>query len=129
MAIVERIVQLVTTLVLAARALVVAAPPALPVVAATPTTSCCTAPAVPDHNLLSCIAYWESRNGADPRAADNIYQFEPATFNAVATRLGRLDLVGRPPGTASRADQDALATALLADRGLQPWPTPQRRCS
>ncbi|MEM7092662.1 MAG: transglycosylase family protein [Actinomycetota bacterium] len=50
------------------------------------------------------------------------YQFSRATWDGVATSIGRPDLVGVPPSAASPADQDQMALALYAQRGAQPWP-------
>lgn len=50
------------------------------------------------------------------------YQFDQPTWDGVVRRLGRRDLVGVPPASASPADQDLAAAELYAERGAQPWP-------
>ncbi len=49
------------------------------------------------------------------------YQFDQSTWNSVADSIGRSDLVGVDPASATPADQDTLATALYKMRGNQPW--------
>ena len=49
------------------------------------------------------------------------YQFDQSTWNSVADSIGRADLVGVDPASATPADQDTLATALYQMRGNQPW--------
>ena len=49
------------------------------------------------------------------------YQFDQSTWDSVAGSIGRSDLVGVDPATATPADQDTLATALYQMRGNQPW--------
>jgi hypothetical protein len=45
----------------------------------------------------------------------------PGTWNGIAGAVGRGDLVGVDPATASPADQDAMAAALYAQSGSSPW--------
>ena len=49
------------------------------------------------------------------------YQFDRGTWNSVAGRHNPA-LVGQDPAAAAPADQDALASALMAERGSSPWP-------
>ena len=49
------------------------------------------------------------------------YQFAQSTWDSVASRSGRGDLVGVRPNLASPADQDAIAFATLAISGRSPW--------
>jgi hypothetical protein len=49
------------------------------------------------------------------------YQFDQSTWNSVADSIGRGDLVGASPASASASDQDTLAAALYRMRGNQPW--------
>jgi hypothetical protein len=49
------------------------------------------------------------------------YQFDQTTWNSVAESIGRGDLVGMNPASATASDQDTLATALYEMRGNQPW--------
>lgn len=50
------------------------------------------------------------------------YQFLPSTWDSIANRNGRQDLVGVFPSLAQPADQDAMAQALYALQGASPWP-------
>jgi len=50
------------------------------------------------------------------------YQFTLGTWDSVANRIGRTDLVGVLPSAAAPGDQGIMAKALYADRGWQPWP-------
>jgi resuscitation-promoting factor RpfB len=50
------------------------------------------------------------------------YQFLQETWDWVAGRAGRSDLVGVSPETAAPADQDAMARALWQARGPGQWP-------
>ena len=81
---------------------------------------------VPSAAALARLAKCESTN--NPRAVSKsgkyrgLYQFHQGTWNGVAKRAGRPDLVGVSPDHASPADQDAMARALFAERGSQPWP-------
>ena len=49
------------------------------------------------------------------------FQFGQSTWNLAAQAAGLPGLVGVPPNTASRADQDTVAVALYALDGQQPW--------
>lgn len=78
---------------------------------------------------LACIRQWETGGGV-PGAADytsrsgphgGAYQFDQGTWESVGGTGA--------PEDASPAEQDARAERLLAERGLQPWPTPSRRCA
>jgi len=75
--------------------------------------------------VLSCIKHRESRGqyGAvnSSSGAAGAYQFMPSTWNNNARSAGRPDLVGVNPANASPADQDAMASHLLATQGLGPW--------
>ncbi|MCB9389334.1 MAG: transglycosylase family protein [Acidimicrobiia bacterium] len=55
------------------------------------------------------------------------YQFDRTTWNSVAARHNPA-YVGVDPAAAPAAVQDQLAAALISERGLSPWPTPNRRC-
>ncbi len=50
------------------------------------------------------------------------YQFWIPTWDDLAARHDRPDLVGVPPNEASEADQDQMAFWLWEERGPQPWP-------
>lgn len=75
--------------------------------------------------LLACIRKIES--GGDYHAVSasgtyrGAYQFDQPTWQSVG---GHGD-----PAAASPVAQDAAAARLLTRRGLQPWPTPARRCA
>lgn len=49
------------------------------------------------------------------------YQIYQGGWDVYAARMGRDDLVGIPPHTASPADQDAVALAMYNDLGTRPW--------
>ena len=49
------------------------------------------------------------------------YQFDRQTWNGVAQRHNPA-LVGQDPAAAAPADQDAMASALMSERGTSPWP-------
>lgn len=74
--------------------------------------------------LLACIRSYEQ--GADGYATDTgngyagAYQFDRQTWQSVGGSGN--------PADASPAEQDARAWALYEQRGLSPWPTPNRRC-
>ncbi len=62
-------------------------------------------------------------DAVNPAGYYGAYQFNQGTWDSVAKSSGRNDLVGVNPAKASPADQDAMAFALYASRGAQPWPT------
>jgi peptidoglycan hydrolase CwlO-like protein len=72
-----------------------------------------------------CTFSHESGGDYSIVSPDGVYygawQFDISTWNSVAARIGRNDLVGVLPSQASPADQDAVAYALWLDRGNQPW--------
>jgi hypothetical protein len=73
---------------------------------------------------LACVRQKESGNRYSINTGNGYYgayQFLPSTWNATAQRAGRPDLVGVLPSNASPADQDAMAQALYATNGRQPW--------
>ena len=49
------------------------------------------------------------------------YQFLRSTWNNVARRAGRFDLVGVDPAAAAPADQDVIAWILFQWQGRAPW--------
>lgn len=96
----------------------------------TPTTVAPPPPPPPiisgsDTAFLACVRARES--GGDYRIVDRsgnymgAYQFAQSTWDNVASRAGRGDLVGVRPNLASPADQDAIALATLALAGRSPW--------
>ena len=83
-------------------------------------------------DVLACIRRYES--GGDYSAVSaaghaGAYQFERRTWAGAVTRAGYAEWADRPANEAPPAVQDAAAAQLLAERGLQPWPTPSRRCA
>lgn len=74
---------------------------------------------------LRCIRHFESRGRYAAVNASGrhrgAYQFDLPTWRSVGG-------VGDPV-EASIAEQDLRAALLLRRRGLQPWPTPARRCA
>ena len=52
---------------------------------------------------------------------EGAYQFDQTTWNSVAGSIGRGDLMGVNPASASPTDQDTLAAALYQMRGNEPW--------
>ncbi len=89
----------------------------------------------PDAGIGSGDAVWDTfrectfahESGGNYRivSPDGLYygawQFAIGTWNAVAARMGRDDLVGVLPSQASPADQDAVAHALWLESGNRPW--------
>lgn len=96
----------------------------------TPTTVAPPPPPPPivsgsDAAFLACVRARES--GGNYGIVDGsgnymgAYQFAQSTWDSVASRAGRRDLVGVRPNLASPADQDAIALATLAIAGRSPW--------
>jgi hypothetical protein len=83
----------------------------------------------PYHNdpFLTCIRQFESggRYGVDSPGGlyHGAYQFHQITWNDTAWHIGRTDLVGVDPHTASVATQDDMAWALYQWRGKGQWPS------
>jgi hypothetical protein len=77
------------------------------------------------NSYLQCVVQAESGGNYGAVSPDGMYmgafQFTQATWNFAAQAAGRPDLVGVPPNLASKADQDAVAVALYALDGEQPW--------
>ena len=94
------------------------------VVSAAPSTGTCAGALA---CFLACTRAHESDTAGGYQAVSpdgvyhGAYQFDQGTWNSVAGSVGRADLVGVDPATASSADQDTLATALYEMRGNQPW--------
>ena len=82
--------------------------------------------------LLACIRSYEQ--GVDGYATNTgnghygSYQFTQGTWDGVVERAGYPEWAGRRASEAPPAVQDAAAAQLLSERGLQPWPTPERLC-
>jgi hypothetical protein len=79
-----------------------------------------------DDPFLTCVRQWESGNrywiDSPGGLYHGAYQFHQLTWDATAQRVGRFDLVGVDPHTASAAAQDDLAWALYQWQGTSPWP-------
>lgn len=86
------------------------------------------APSLPP--FLVCVVQAES--GGDYQAVSptgqymGAFQFSQSTWNYAAQLAGMPGLIGVAPDTAPVADQDALAIALYAADGEQPWYDPCR---
>jgi hypothetical protein len=78
-----------------------------------------------EQTLLACVRQHESRQRYEAVSSNQryygAYQFDRETWDGVARRAGRDDLLGILPSQASPAEQDAMALALLRSRGLAPW--------
>ena len=77
-------------------------------------------------DFLSCVKQRESSgdytvHNYQGSGASGAYQMMPGTWNSIAGSVGRDDLVGLDPAAASPQDQDAMASALYAQRGAGPW--------
>jgi len=90
-----------------------------------PVASSGTDPAL--NSFLQCVVQHESGGDYQIVSANGEYmgafQFSQSTWNVAARLAGRPDLVGVPPNTASKADQDTLAVALYAADGSSPGTT------
>ena len=75
--------------------------------------------------FLQCVVQAESGGDYQAVSPDGLYrgafQFSQPTWDTAAQAAGRPDLVGVPPNTASKADQDTVAVALFALDGQRPW--------
>ncbi len=100
-----------------------------------------TEPAEPEPNdaewwgrerLLNCIRSYEQGAAGYATETGNghhgAYQFTQSTWDGVVARAGYPEWVGRRAGDAPSWVQDDAAWLLVQERGLQPWPTPQRLC-
>lgn len=64
----------------------------------------------------------QNPRGCSGRGCWGAWQFDPRTWDGVARRMGRSDLVGVRPDLASPADQDAVARAAWANgAGCAHW--------
>jgi septal ring factor EnvC (AmiA/AmiB activator) len=77
------------------------------------------------NKFLLCVRYDESRGNYQAVSPNGLYrgafQFSQPTWNYAAQAAGRPDLVGVPPNTASRAEQDTVAVTLYSLDGERPW--------
>ena len=73
--------------------------------------------------LLACIRRIESGDDYSTDTGNGYkgaYQFTDSSWQA--------NFGDRSPAEVTPAEQDALALNYIARRGLQPWPTPSRKC-
>lgn len=106
--------------------------------AAAPTSTSAAAPAggggatldPPLPPFLQCVVQAESGGNYGAVSPDGQYmgafQFSQSTWDLAAQDAGLPGLVGVPPNTASKADQDTLAVTLYDLDGEQPWYDPCR---
>jgi hypothetical protein len=86
-----------------------------------------TSAAVSSHHndpFLVCTRARESNGNygaVSPAGYYGAYQFAPTTWNATASHVGRLRLIGVLPSHASVYDQDEMAWALYQWQGKGPW--------
>jgi hypothetical protein len=82
-------------------------------------------PTASESTFLACVRQRESHGDysvVDPTGTYmGAYQIYQGGWDAVARSLGRTDLVGVRPNTASPADQDAIALQMLRMYGRSPW--------
>ncbi len=84
-------------------------------------------PGASNSAFLACTRAHESDSagGYAARSSDGLYhgayQFLQSTWDNVARRSGRFDLVGRDPATVAPVDQDQLALNLYHWSGAGPW--------
>lgn len=106
----------------------VTTPAATPATTRPPTTTPPPPPPIvsgSDAEFLACVRARES--GGNYGIVDasgsymGAYQFSQSTWDAIAGRVGRDDLVGVRPNLAAPGDQDAIALATLAITGRSPW--------
>jgi hypothetical protein len=99
-----------------------ASPPVAPPTA-TATGGATTDPVL--NAFLQCVVQAESGGDYGAVSPDGLYmgafQFSQPTWNLAAQAAGLPGLVGVPPNTTSKADQDTVAVALYALDGEQPW--------
>jgi peptidoglycan hydrolase CwlO-like protein len=100
-----------------------AAPPTSSAAPPTSSGGATTDPAL--NPFLTCVVQAESGGNYGAVSPNGLYmgafQFSQATWNYAAQAAGLPGLVGVPPNTASKADQDTVAVALYALDGEQPW--------
>lgn len=80
--------------------------------------------------LLACIRLYEgSYTTATGNGYYGAYQFDLRTWRGAVTRAGHGEWADRLPSDAPPSVQDSAALQLLSERGLQPWPTPAKKCA
>jgi hypothetical protein len=77
------------------------------------------------NSFLQCVVQAESGGNYGAVSPNGLYmgafQFSQSTWNSAAAAAGLSSLVGVAPNLASKPDQDAVAVALFALDGQQPW--------
>lgn len=74
-----------------------------------------------DDNVLACIRSYEGDYDSDTgNGYYGAYQFDLDTWESVGGRGN--------PAHAGKEEQDMRAWKLYEERGLQPWPTPEKMC-
>ena len=77
------------------------------------------------NSFLQCVVQAESSGNYAAVSPNGLYmgafQFSQSTWNVGARAAGLTNLVGVPPNQASKPEQDAVAVALYALDGHQPW--------
>lgn len=80
--------------------------------------------------LLTCIRSYEgwytTNTGNGHYGA---YQWQRSTWAGAISRAGYPLLATALPSNVNAKYQDLAALQLFRERGLQPWPTPARRCA
>ena len=77
--------------------------------------------------FLECTRQYESKHAGGYQAVSRggqyrgAYQFDRTTWDEVARRVQRFDLVGVDPAAAVPIDQDLLASSLYQWKGAEPW--------
>lgn len=89
-------------------------------------------PAASNGDLLACIRSYEQGAAGYGTNTGNgyygAYQFDQSTWDNAVTNAGHPEWAGRRASEAPPEIQDAAAWQLYTERGLGPWPTPQRNC-
>lgn len=83
--------------------------------------------------VLDCIARHEGNppytNGLGiVKTYRGRYQFDQSSWDGVAAKYGRPDLVGVDVAAAAPADQDDMAWRYFQASGYSPWPPSQGKC-
>lgn len=77
--------------------------------------------------VLACIRSYEGGYRSNTGTYFGAYQFLQSTWDAVARR-NEPRQIGVRPDLASAPTQDRMAAYLYREQGLQPWPTPAKKC-
>lgn len=111
---------------------VTGAPVTVPPTTSPPPTVVLSPPSAGVSDTLACIRSYEQGAAVYATNTGNghygAYQFNQATWDGAVARAGYPEWSGRRASDAPPEVQDAAAAQLLSERGLQPWPTPNRLC-